>query len=84
MKRGTDPIRYAEMVRQFADDHGSITPRECRELLGLGDSRTAKVETARYLKQWSGHDGFLRREGVPPKVRYFPRAHAGRVEGEEV
>ena len=82
--RGTDPIRYAEMVRQFVEDHDSITPRECRELLGLGESRTAKVETSRYLKQWSGHEGFLRREGVPPKVRYFPRAEADRVEGEEV
>ena len=66
------------------EDHGSITPQECRELLGLGESRTAKVETSRYLKQWSGHEGFLRREGVPPKVRYFPRGEADRVEGEVV
>jgi len=82
--RGTDPIRFAELVRQFVEDHGSVTPQECRELLGLGESRTAKVQTSRYLKQWSGDAGFLRREGVPPKVRYYARAQAGRVEGEEV
>src|SRR5262249_32757961 len=71
--RGIDPIRYAEMVRAFVEDHGSITPRECRELLGLGDSQTAKVEVSRLLKKWSGADGFLRREGKPPKVRYYSK-----------
>lgn len=76
--RGTDPIRYAEMVRQFVEDHGSITPQECRELLGLGESRTAKVDVSRYFKQWSGPSGFLRREGVPPKVRYFAIPSLGR------
>lgn len=81
--RGTDPIRFAEMVRQFVADHGSITPQECRELLGLGESQTAKVEVSRYLRKWSGAGGFLRREGVPPKVRYFPGAEAGPNEAEE-
>jgi ATP-dependent DNA helicase RecG len=76
--RGTDPIRYAELVRQFVEDHGSITPQECRELLGLGESRTAKVDVSRYFKQWSGPAGFLRREGVPPKVRYFAIPGPGR------
>ena len=70
--RGLDPIRYAEMVRAFVGDHGSITPRECRELLGVGESPSARVETSRYLRQWSGERGFLRREGKPPIVRYFP------------
>jgi ATP-dependent DNA helicase RecG len=71
--RGLDPIRYAEMVRAFVVDHGSITPRECRDLLGLGESQSARVEVSRYLRQWSGDNGFLRREGNPPKVRYLPR-----------
>lgn len=75
--RGLDPIRYTEMVRAFVADHGSITPRECRELLGLGESPSARVEVSRYLRQWSGEGGFLRREGKPPSVRYFPHELAG-------
>ncbi len=71
--KGLAPIRYAEMVKAFLNDHGSITPHECRELLGLGESQTAKVEISRHLKRWSSEDGFLRREGAPPKVRYFLR-----------
>jgi ATP-dependent DNA helicase RecG len=71
--KGVDPIRYREMVKAFVADHGSITPRECRELLGLGESQTARVEVSRYLREWSGADGFLRREGTRgPNVRYFP------------
>ncbi len=70
--RGIDPIRYEEMVRAFVDDHGSITPAECRELLGLGNSSSAQVEVSRLLKRWSGPGGFLRREGKPPKVCYYP------------
>jgi ATP-dependent DNA helicase RecG len=71
--RGINPIRYSEMVRAFVKDHGSITPRECRELLGLGDSASAKVEVSRLLRKWCASDGFLRRVGSPPKVRYFSR-----------
>ena len=77
--RGLNPIRYAEMVRAFVLDHGSITPRECRELLGLGESQSARAEVSRYLKHWCGEGGFLYREGKPPKVCYFPR---GREQGE--
>lgn len=71
--KGVQPARFRELVRQFVEDHGSITPQECRELLGIGESRSAKVEASRYLREWSGEDGFLRREGRPPKVRYFPK-----------
>ena len=45
--KGIDPIRYREWVREFVEDHGSITPRECRELLGLGGSASAQVEVSR-------------------------------------
>lgn len=69
--KGINPIRYAEMVRAFVEDFGSITPQECRELLGLGESDSAKVEVSRMFKKWCGTDGFLRREGKPPKVRYY-------------
>ncbi len=73
--KGVDPIRYREMVREFVSNHGSITPQKCRELLGLGESPTARVEVSRYLKAWSGPQGFLRREGTRgPNVRYFPKS----------
>ncbi len=68
--KGLDPIRFQEMVRQFVTDHRTITPQECRELLGLGESQTARVEVSRYLKEWAGPDGFLTREGNPPKTIY--------------
>jgi ATP-dependent DNA helicase RecG len=68
--RGLNPLRYAEMVKEFVSDHGSITPWECRQLLGLGESASARVETSRYLKKWSGDEGFLRREGGGRRVRY--------------
>ena len=71
--KGIDPIRYAEMVKSFVSDYGSITPQECRELLGLGESQSAKVEISRLLKQWTSEKGFLRREGKPPKVVYYLR-----------
>ena len=70
--RGLDPIRYAEMVRTFVSDHGSITPQECRELLGLGESPSAKVEVSRYFKQWSdGDKAFLLKRGKGPSTRYY-------------
>lgn len=71
--RGVNPLRYSELVREFVADHGSITPRDCRLLLGLGESPSAKVETSRYLKKWSGDTGFLRREGGGKHVRYVAR-----------
>ena len=71
--RGLQPIRYAEMVRVFVADHGSITPAECRELLGLGESQSAKVEMSRYLKAWSqGSQPFLRRTGSGRAIIYYP------------
>ncbi len=71
--RGIDPIRFQEMVRQFVEDHGSITPHECRELFGLGDSQPAKVEVSRLLKKWSGPNGFLRKEGRTRTLRYMTK-----------
>lgn len=57
--RGLNPVRYAEMVREYLKDHQRIRNAELRELLGLGDSPSAQVEASRYLKKWSGPDGFL-------------------------
>lgn len=73
--RGLNPIRYAEMVKAYLQDHGSISPKECRELLGLGESQSAKVEISRYLKNWStGQNGFLVAEGHGSSRRYALRA----------
>jgi len=71
--RGLDPIRYQEMVKAFLEDHERITPRECRELLGLGESASAQVEVSRYLRQWSGESGFLERRGSGPSTHYVER-----------
>ncbi len=69
--KGIDPIRFRELVHEFVKNRGSISPKECRELLGLGESRTARVEVSRYLREWSSPGGFLRREGRSgPNVRY--------------
>lgn len=61
--RGLNPIRYAEMVREYLHDHPSISNRDVRELLGLGESPTAQVEASRYLRRWSAPGGFLVAEG---------------------
>ncbi len=64
--RGLNPVRYAEMAREYLKDHQKIRNAELRELLGLGDSPSAKVEASRYLNKWSQPDGFLEKvkEGV--------------------
>lgn len=62
--RGLNPIRYAEMVREYLRDHRQIENAEVRELLGLGNSASAQVEASRYLKKWSQPDGFLVRQRV--------------------
>ncbi len=72
--RGLNPIRYAEMVREYLHDHPSISNREVRELLGLGESATAQVEASRYLKKWSGPGGFLVADGNGAKRRYRLKA----------
>lgn len=74
--RGLNPIRYAEMVKAYLQDHGSISPKECRELLGLGESQSAKVEISRYLRNWStGQNGFLVADGHGSSRRYALRAN---------
>jgi ATP-dependent DNA helicase RecG len=70
--KGINPVRYPELVKTFLLDHESITNRDCRELLGLGDSASAQVETSRYLKRWSSPtEGFLIPDGTPPKRKYY-------------
>lgn len=74
--RGLNPVRYAEMVREFLNDHQSIDNMELRQLLGLGDSQSAKVEASRYLKKWSGPDGFLDKHPAGNKTHYSARKPA--------
>lgn len=68
--RGLNPIRYAEMTREYLRDHPSINNRELRELLGLGESATAQVEASRYLRRWSQPEGFLVAAGAGSKRHY--------------
>ncbi|HTO02227.1 MAG TPA: RNA-binding domain-containing protein, partial [Opitutus sp.] len=72
--RGISPLRYAEMIKLFLQDHQTITPKQCRELLHLGESQSARAEISRHLRKWSGPDGFLDRKGEPPKVTYRLRS----------
>lgn len=62
--RGLNPVRYAELVREYLKDHRRIRNSEVRELLGLGDSASASVEASRLLNKWSQSDGFLMREST--------------------
>lgn len=69
--RGIESDRYAELVRQYVSREGSITPRECRDLLGLGESQSARVEVSRYLRNWSnGAGAFLEGHGKGPARRF--------------
>lgn len=68
--RGLNPVRYAEMTREYLRDHGSIGNRELRGLLGLGESPSATVEASRLLSRWSGPGGFLDIEGSGKNRRY--------------
>jgi ATP-dependent DNA helicase RecG len=68
--KGISPLRYAEMIKVYLQDHGSITPKQCRELLHMGESQSARAEISRLLRKWSDSEGFLVREGKPPSVTY--------------
>jgi ATP-dependent DNA helicase RecG len=69
--RGLDPVRYAEMVREYLKDHHQVRNAELRELLGLGNSASAQVEASRYLKKWSQPDGFLEKIGDGGNTHYI-------------
>jgi len=61
------------MIKIYLQDHGKIAPKQCRELLGLGESDTDRVEISKLLRKWSDLNGFLDRVGKPPKTAYFLR-----------
>lgn len=68
--RGLNPKRYAELVREYLQDHQTISNREVRDLLNLGESPSAKVEASRYLRRWSDRNGFLTPVGAGNQRRY--------------
>lgn len=72
--RGLNPVRYAEMVREYLRDHRFITNAEVRQLLGLGASASASVEASRLLGKWSGPEGFLDKYPPENRPRYALRA----------
>ena len=61
--RGLNPIRYAEMAREYLNDHQTIRNRELRDLLGLGASNSARVEASKLLAKWSDESGFMEAVG---------------------
>ncbi len=71
--RGLNPVRYAEMVREYLRDHQRIENAQMRELLGLGDSPSAQVEASRLLTKWSQEDGFLLKHKEKGKPFYTLR-----------
>jgi ATP-dependent DNA helicase RecG len=77
--RGLNPVRFAEMVREYLQDHRSITNAELRQLLGLGASASASVEASRLLARWSGPEGFLDRHPPDNRPRYLLRSSAAVV-----
>jgi len=72
--RDIDAVRFPEMIRQYVIDHGSIGNSECRELLKLGNSNSAKVTASQILGKLTGEDGFLDAvEGQRKNRRYVLR-----------
>ena len=72
--RGLDPVRYAEMVREYLKDHRAIDNAELRQLLGLGSSASATVGASKLLAKWSGPEGFLERQPPANRPRYVLRS----------
>lgn len=62
--RPIDRVRWAELVRRYVEEHGSISNSECRELLMLGNSRSAMSTVSAFL----GSLDFL--EAYGPSRRY--------------
>lgn len=71
--RGLNPVRYAELVREYLSDHQRIDNAQLRELLGLGDSPSAQVEASRFFKKWCLPEGFLTKHSAQGKPYYTLR-----------
>jgi ATP-dependent DNA helicase RecG len=65
--RGIDAVRWPELIRAYAEQHGSISNRECRDLLGLGNSPAAVTRASRLLAQQQ----WLAPYGDAPRARRY-------------
>lgn len=66
--RDIDAVRYPELIRAYVEQHGSINNKECRQLLGLGNSPSALVKASNLLRSLN----FLESSGESrQKKRYF-------------
>ena len=65
--RAIDQVQWPALIRQYVVEHGSINNGECRELLLLGNSRSAQSTVSRLL---AGLD-FLEGYGTSPKKRRY-------------
>lgn len=69
--RGIDKVQWPAMIRQYLEEHGSITNSECRELLLLGNSRSAHTTVSRLLASLD----FLEPHGKLKTAHYRLRKH---------
>lgn len=65
--RAIDRVQRPALIRQYVEDHGSISNSECRELLMLGNSRSARTTVSGLL---AGLD-FLERYGKTRKTTRY-------------
>ncbi len=65
--KAIDRVQWPALIRQYVEEHGSINNSECRELLLLGNSRSAISSTSTLLKSFD----FLKSYGPSrQKMRY--------------
>jgi len=65
--RAIDKVQWPVMIRQYVQEHGSINNSECRDLLLLGNSRSAQSTVSKLLVQLD----FLDAYGSSPKGRRY-------------
>ncbi len=67
--RDIDAVRYPELIRAYVQQHGFINNRDCRELLGLGSSITAKVKASRLLSRCEFLERFGQKRGTQYRLK---------------
>ncbi len=65
--RVIDQVQWPALIRSYVEEHGSISNSECRELLLLGNSRSARSTVSRLL---AGLDS-LEPYGTSPKTTRY-------------
>jgi len=73
--RDIDAVRWPEMIRAYVARHGSINNTECRQLLGLGNSDSARTQTTRLLRAMDFLDAYgTTRQNMRYRLRQSPGA----------